>query len=346
MHRVSTQVLISSLVFAACAPERPRKPTVRITAGSADCSKSPTAPECAGASAESGNGVTPPSSVEESPTAPVAEGGSNLDAKGTGGDLAAGDDPAAGGDPAPGGDPVPGGDPAPGDDSDSPPVGGVDGNETESPDAGMAAGNPAAPTGGCLPGQLEWKNYFRPQVNEPNKSQGGWNKVCAELHSGAGDPITTSVCNKRMSNSCWLFNSDNQGVGFCVDADQVSAGIDVTLNVTFGAQPCTSGTVDNGFKYEGAGGVGPQVESFSSKSHGAGNSSRFKCKYAEANGTFKYKICLEDNAVALNPDPSSWDYSDFIVILTHEQEINLPGLICAQDDSILNMPDDSCASSP
>lgn len=337
------------LAASACAPDAPRRPISKVPAQNPDdnrrtipdCALDKTAPECAGfqpATTPGSGDLTKElnpnteelNTAEEKPPENEIKTNDN-----TTGETPVVEQPVDAG-------VTTGQNTTPGSTMGSTDTGGMNPGATP----GTTVQNPPPQGGNCSAGKVEWKSFYRAQVNETSKRQGGWNKVCAVLRNGAEVAVGSSVCNKRQANGCWVFHESNQGLPKCIDPSQLDTGLELSMSVTFGAKVCSNGeealdgTETGGFMYRNADGTERQPTVFRSKV--SADQNRFKCGFQRTTTGFKYKVCFEDNAAALSPDPTKWDRNDFVVVLHHDKELNLFGLTCTENDPILSLADGTC----
>jgi hypothetical protein len=252
--------------------------------------------------------------------------------------------------PAPGTEvsPQPTNSPAPGDQvgnqSPNPGGGGAGAGGTpaptdQSPTPGSSSTPPASPPPSSGSGLTYRVFYKQAEPNVANKRHGGWNLDCLSMNNSAGTRMATSICNKKLSNSCQVYHAENYGSSKSVTSDLVNGAIEVRMTVTSGAQYCPSGATDdvNGFRYVNPDGSARAAETYSTASSAA----RFKCGKQTAGTSFKYKVCFEDALESAQNIPGAWDFNDFIVIIDSSKDVGIAGISC-NDTSIMQLPDSTC----
>ena len=241
--------------------------------------------------------------------------------------------------------------PAPGDQAgnESPkPEGGGSGSggtpaPSDQPPTPVASSSPPTPTPPVGSSGLTYRVFYKQaEPNVANKRHGGWNLDCLSMRNSAGTQMAASICNKKLSNSCQVYHTENYGTAKSVSADLVNGAIELRMTVTSptsGAPYCPAGATDdvNGYRYVNPDGTQKAADTYSS----ATTAGRYKCGKQPSGSGFKYKVCFEDASEAAQSIAGAWDFNDFIVVIESSKDVGIAGISC-NDTAIMQLPDGSC----
>ncbi len=319
--RLAAAVVGVCLAVTACNAEPPRRPgTTNRNTGTSPAAEASTSPDPNAVRTTSSPAAAELNPQQTNSPAPEDQGGDQSTKPGGGGS-------GSGGTPAT---------------VDQPQTPAVSSSPAASSSPPASSSSPASPSPVGGSGLTYRVFYKQAEPNVANKRHGGWNLDCLSMRNSAGTQMAASICNKKLSNGCQVYHSENYGTAKSVSADLVNGAIELRMTVTSptsGAPYCPAGASDDvaGYRYVNPDGTQKAADTYSS----ASSAGRYKCGKQPAGSGFKYKVCFEDASESAQSIPGAWDFNDYIVVIESSKDVGIAGISC-NDTAIMQLPDSTC----